>query len=227
MLVEHLKVVEENRNQQWDEKFFKLLSETNLKILTEDPQQGPDGWPYLMAEIFSAPSAEAKIDSAQRIFHWLSSRGIGLVVNPKRMPYPDYVFSYGMIWSFRETGFFMKYQIETRAKEIILDQPDQIKAGPPTLEYLPNYVRKVLKDFFTDQSVFDPRILMISTDGLNYDLCFSLESLGSPPDAEHQGILEAIAWFLPPHYSVAIVSEKSIVGFKSLSSSEATSPSAN
>ena len=221
----HLRVTEEHRNQAWDEKFFKLLSESNLKILAEDPQQGPDGWPYLMTETELSNAAGAKVDSAQRIFHWLATRGIGLVVNPKRLPYPDYVLSYGMIWSFRETGYFLKYQNENRPKEFTLDPAKPVKIGPPTVEFLPNYVRKVLKDFFTDQSVFDPRVLMISADGVNYDLCFSLESLGSPPDAEHLGVLEAIAWFLPPHYSLAIVSEKGFTGFQSLLSS-VTNPDA-
>ena len=216
MWSEHLAVQEENRNQAWDEKFFKMISESNLKILTEDPQQGPDGWPYLMSETDAKSSTSEKIDSAQKIIYWLSTRGIGLVINPKRTPYPDYVFSYGMIWSFRETGYFIKYQDLNRPKEFILENPGQVKVGAPTLEYLPDYARKILKDFFRDQSVFDPRILMIATDGDNYDLCFSLESLGNPAEAEHQGVLEAISWFLPPHYSIAVVSEKGFPPFQSL-----------
>ena len=37
MLQEHLKIKEEDRNQAWEEKFFKLFSESNLQILSEDP----------------------------------------------------------------------------------------------------------------------------------------------------------------------------------------------
>jgi hypothetical protein len=40
--------------------------------------------------------------------------------------------------------------------------------------------------------------------------------LKSPPQSEHAGIAEAIAWFLPAHYTVALVSEKSIPGFQPL-----------
>ena len=216
ILAEHLKTKEEDRNQNWDEIFFKLISESQLSILTEDPQQGPDGWPYLISETEVAPQA-ARQDSAQKIFHWLSTRGIGLVVNPRRTPYPDYVFSYGMIWSFRETGYFIKYQNILNDNQLVIDPNTPIKAGPPSEEYLPNYVRTVLKDFFRDQTVFDPKVLMISTDnGTNYDMCFSLESLGNPPENEHEGILEAIAWFLPPHYTLAVVSEKGLPEFISL-----------
>ncbi len=216
MLTEHLKTVEENRNQEWDEKFFKFFAESNLKILSEDPQQGPDGWPYLISETTTETADSEKVDSAQKIFHWLAARGIGLVVNPKRLPYPDYVFSYGMIWSFRETGFFIKYQDLARPKEFTTPDPSKVKVGPPTEEFLPTTVRKVIKDFLRDQSVLDPRILMIAPDGETYDLCFSLESLGSPPESEHQGILEALSWFLPPHYSIAVVTEKGFPPFQSL-----------
>jgi hypothetical protein len=61
-----------------------------------------------------------------------------------------------------------------------------------------------------------PRILVMSTDRKHYDLAFSLESLGNPPTKEHQGIAEAITWFLPPHYSVVLVSEKDLPEFIAL-----------
>lgn len=218
MLQNHLKTKDEDRNQAWDEKFFKLLSEASLKILSQDPQQGPDGWPYLMTETLSDMESKTDdIDTAQKIFHWLASRGIGMVVNPKRLPYPDFVLSYGMIWSFRETGFFIKYQDQaSQDKKLEINDISKATFGEPTQEFLPGYVRKILKDFFRDQSVFDPKVLMVSTNQKDYDLCFSLESLGNPKAEEHDGVLEAIAWFLPPHYSLALISEKNLPPFKSL-----------
>ncbi len=219
MIVQHLFLKEEVRDQAWDEKFFKLFSESTLKIIAADPQQGPDGWPYLMTEILPQPTPPSdSVDSAQKILHWLSTRGIGLVVNPKRVPYPDFVFTYGMIWSFRETGYFNKYQKQDSTNQLQIDNLQTAKFGAPTLEFLPQYVRKVIKDFFLDQSVFDPKVLMISTDGINYDLCFSLESLGNPKQPEHNGILEALSWFVPPHYSLVLISEKNLPAFSSLSS---------
>ena len=88
--------------------------------------------------------------------------------------------------------------------------------GVPTEQFLPMYVRKVLKDFFRDQGVLEPKMLMILQDEKNYDLCFSLESLRNPPQAEHAGVAEAISWFLPPHYSVVLISEQNLPSFVSL-----------
>lgn len=212
----HLLIKEEDRHFQWDETFFKLFSESNVKLLSQDAQQGPDGWPYLMCQTV-VTGEKTETESAQKLIHWLSTRGIGLVVNPQRLPYPDYVFSYGMLWSFRETGYFLKPTAKKSINEdFILNNQQSIKAGQPSEQYLPLYVRQILKDFFRDQSVFAVKILMISKDGENYDLCFSLESLGNPVLTEHAGILEAISWFLPPHYSLALVSEKGLPDFSLL-----------
>ncbi len=220
MLTELLKTSEENRNFSWDEKFFKYLSETELCLLSEEPQQGPDSWPYMMTDLKETQSSDqpyVKTDSAQKIIHWLSTRGIGLVVNPKREPYPDYVFSYGMLWSFRETGYFMQPpKTQNISKDFTVDSKNTLKTGPPSKEYLPEYVRVIVRNFLIDQGIFASRVLMIAPDGENYDLCFSLESLGSPPESEHQGILEALSWFMPPHYSLALVSEKSLPVFEAL-----------
>lgn len=213
---DHLEISEENRDHNWDEKFFKLFSESNLSFVSEDPQQGPDGWPYLLTEISidKINNSELKTDTAQKILNWLSTRGIGLVVNPRRTPYPDYVFSYGMIWSFRETGYFMR-RVDPPAE---VSDSATLSFGVPTQEYFPNYVRNIVRDFFRDQGVFEAKIIMISADPdkLSFDLCFSIESIGNPPEDEHEGILEALSWFFPPHYTLGLVRETDINGFVNL-----------
>lgn len=213
----HLQVKEIERNHAWDEKFFKLFSDCKLKLLSVDPQQGPDGWPYLLAETTQDRISNAsESESAQKIIHWLATRGIGLVINPRKLPYPDYVFSYGMLWSFKETGYFIK-KLETRLeKQIILDAKSKVHTGTPTDEYLPKYVRTILKEFLRDQGVLNPKIIMLSQDNKNFDLCFSIESLGSPIETEHEGILEALSWFTPPHYSLALISELGLPDFQLL-----------
>lgn len=198
----------QERDQAWENQFFKALSEANLKLMSPEPQSGPDGWPYLLAEI-----TDDADEPAQKLIQWLAARGIGLVVNPRK-EYPDYVFSYGMLWNFRETGLFYQSIDESRGGGSVEFVPqDVMNAGEPAPHYLPAYVRTILRDFFRDQSVLRPKVLVMSTDNLNYDLVFSLESLGNPPESEHAGIAEAIGWFLPPHYSILLVSEVGLPSF--------------
>lgn len=211
---EIVSVPEAQRNQSWENNFFQALSKSNLHLITAEPQNGPDGWPYLLVETEGA-ATEPVSEPVAKVLSWLTERGIGLVVNPRK-EYPDYVFTYGMLWSFRETGFFFKPMQEAPQGTVSFETNTIVHAGPPTEEYLPGYVTKILKDFFRDQGILRPRILMISQDKVNYDLAVSLESLGNPPESEHSGIGEAISWFLPPHYSLLLISEKGLPPFHDL-----------
>lgn len=205
-----LQTPSENRDPNWENKFFNALVNSNLSVLSADPQIGPDNWPYLMTECNSEST-----ESAQKIIHWLHDKGIGLVLNPTK-DYPDYVFSYGMIWSFKETGYFYKTadKIETGVVEIQKDA--KCYYGAPSEQYLPTYVRRILKEFFLDQGLLHVKVLMLSMDNKHFDFAISLESLGNPPESEHEGIAEAISWFLPPHYSILLISEKNLPAFYDL-----------
>lgn len=212
MELNHLVTVpEDQRDQSWENQFFQKLTDGSVKVLTPDPQQGPDGWPYLLAQTDDGAS-----ESVQKLLHWCATKGVGLVINPTK-EYPDFVFSYGMIWHFRQTGYFYLPQADLKNGVLELSRGEQFVSGTPSESYLPNYVRQILREFFRDQGLLKPRILMVSQDkGLHFDFCFSLESLGNPPEKEHQGILEALSWFLPPHYSLMLISEKGLPEFSDL-----------
>lgn len=203
-------VPDDKRDPHWEENFLQTLGSSSLKVLAPEPQSGPDGWPYLLTA-----TGEGAEEPAAKILNWLATRGIGLVVNPTKS-YPDYVISYGMIWSFKETGFFQRPagQIPTGLVEI--KEGSKLLAGPPSPEYLPAYVRNILREFFRDQGLLAVKILVFSEDKKHFDLAFSLESLGQPPEKEHQGLLEALGWFLPPHYSLVLISEKDLPAFELL-----------
>jgi len=209
-LNELVQAPDSERSTTWENHFFHALTSGKLKLLTPEPQTGPDNWPYLLAE-----TGEDASELTQNVLQWLSERGVGLAINPRK-EYPDYVFSYGMIWSFKETGFFFKPIQERPVGTVQLETKNLQHAGPPTEEYLPGYVRKIIREFFRDQGILRPKVLVLSTDQVNYDLAFSLESLGKPPEKEHQGIAEAISWFLPPHYSLMLISEEGLPPFTDL-----------
>lgn len=202
-----VRVPEEKRDTHWENLFFHSLSKSSLDLLSEEPQTGPDGWPYLLTQV-----SENSAEPASKIIQWLSNKGIGLVVNPMK-EYPDYVFTYGMIWHFKETGYFYHVAADRPTGTVEIQMNENYHYGEPSAEYLPSYVRQILREFFRDQGLFAVKILMLSQDGKNFDLSISLESLGNPPNSEHQGIAEAVSWFLPPHYSLLLVSEKDLPSF--------------
>ncbi len=202
---------EEVRNPEWEKQFLDAFINTKIKVLHEDPKPGPDNLPYLFVS-----TEEEGSEPAYRVAEWLSQRGVGMVVNPHKK-LPDYIFSYGMIWNFQERKLFIEDFHKSSTSNLELSSGDAITVGEPSPEYLPAYVRKIMKEFFFQNQVLKPKILMLSADeGQSWDLCFSLESLKNPPPKEHEQLAEAISWFLPTHYSLALVSEKGLPEFLDL-----------
>lgn len=227
-----LDVPVEERDEAWETAFLKALPETALRIVNDAPVEGVDGWPYLLVSTdIESSDQKAELDELKsepflKVAQWVVTRGIGMVINPEK-PIPDYVISYGMMWNLRERGEFFthveksdvepgaKYDPKTEAK-VELRHGQQVYAGPPSNHYLPQDVRSILREFLKQQKVLNPKVLMISHDQKEWDLAFSLESLGNVRNREQAGIAEAISWFLPGHYSVVLMKESALPGFVEL-----------
>lgn len=202
-----LQTPEDQRDEAWELNFFKLLPKSHFVFLSDSPIDGPDGMPYL------AVTVEEQGEPADKVLDWLGEKGVGLAINPNKET-PDYVFSYGMIWNYLIHGEFMSETSEDQqgGKDLDIEPGQEMMAGTPSDSYLPPHVRGLFREFLAQQGVHKPRVVMLSQDGKNYDLCFSLESLGNPPQNEWQGILEGFSWFFPLHYSFSILSEDMIQG---------------
>lgn len=184
------------------------FSEAKVELSAPDAQTGPDGWPYLYVK--SSPYAGEPVI---RVVDWLSTRGIGLVLNAYKMM-PDYIFTYGMIWNFRETGSFQNFDAVTKAGPVQYSADDPVAFGPPSEAYLPKYVRSVLRQFLNAQGVKFPKILVATNKSYSQtDLIVSLDSLGNPPEREHRAFAEALSWFLPMHYPVVLAKETGLPKF--------------
>ncbi|MCB0410958.1 MAG: hypothetical protein KDD22_00420 [Bdellovibrionales bacterium] len=198
------------RNDVWEAQLFESCRTSKLMIVDPQPRMGPDHWPYIFAQ-----TGMGSTEPALKVIEWLATQGVGLVLNTHK-PAPDYIFSYGMIWNFVQNGEFLTRSESEFSGKIEIEAGAKVQAGSPSEAYLPNYVRRILRSFFTDQEVSNPKVLVMSQDLINYDLCLSLESLGDPPESEHDGIARALSWFLPTHYSLLLISEKGLPPFYSL-----------
>ena len=198
------------RNDEWEKALFESFADARVEIESETPKTGPDGWPYLLVRT-STHATEPTV----KVIDWLSERGIGLALNAHKNA-PDYVFTYGMLWNFRVRGEFITASTNLKSGPVEISKDQQLWVGTPSESTLPTYVRNILREFFKQQGQNQVRIAMVSADQKQYDLCFSLESLGEPSTLEHRGLLEAISWFMPSHYALALLSEKQISGFTDL-----------
>ena len=203
------------RDYEWERKFLDAFVQARVELVKDEPIQGPDGWPYFFLK--TQLEEDQKGEPVLKLLDWLKDKGIGLAVNTHK-ELPDYIFNYGMIWNFAERKLLVQDlpQQEALAEQVEFSKGEKILFGEPSEEFLPYYVRNVLMDFLTQQGVENPRVAIVGKNNDQYDLCFSLESLGNPPETEHKGILEAIAWFFPTHYSLMLLSEESTAAFYSL-----------
>lgn len=199
------------RDYMWEKKFLDAFVQGEVTLVKEESILGPDGWPYFFVktQITTNTTGEPVV----RLLSWLKDKGIGLVINGDK-ELPDYIFNYGMIWNFAERKLLIQEDPNyVDSDQVEFKEGEKVFFGCPSKEYLPPYVAQVLLDFFDQQKVEDPRVAIIGKDKEHYDLCFSLESLGNPEEEEHQGILTAISWFLPTHYSLMLLSEDAVSDF--------------
>jgi len=196
----------EKRDLKWETQLISSFDKSLLSLVQDHPIVGPDNMPYLPVQWGEEGK---KGEPAKQILEWVGSRGIGLVLNPDKNP-PDFVFSYGMIWSFLTKGFFVPPEDKKPSqKDFSLKDGQQVYVGPLNDQVWPSGPRSIFANFLKDQGIDEGRALFFSTDQQNYDLCFSLESLGNPQEEEWSGILEAFSWFFPLDFSLSILSEKS------------------
>lgn len=202
---------ESQRDEIWERQFLDAILGATVEV-ADDGQfaVGPDGWPYLKVKY---PSENANQPLVQ-IVQWLAERGVGLAVNTHKMV-PDYIFTYGMLWNFKEKGRFVVPNPPAPAGEVNFGEG--LVMGPPAPAYLPEYVRSILRSFLSSDDGIKPKVLVATTpDYKQTDLVFGIESLGAEKTDMQKLLAEKISWFLPLHYSLAFASEKQLKGWVDL-----------
>jgi hypothetical protein len=212
-----LKTPPDLRDLKWENQFFEKAFSGPLRILSEEPINGPDGWPYLIVQTTKEAGEDPK-----RVLGWLQKSGVGVAINPAQFGQegaPELVVNWGSIWHYCETKTLHQLLSETGSGDSLKDGVIELTdkqtffLGNPSASFLPLFVRGVLREFFAQQEQKEVRLCVISKDQKHYDLAFALESLGNPPASEHQGILEAISWFLPSHYGITLLPESNLQRF--------------
>lgn len=190
------------RDYEWEQSFFTTLTGGRIRVLSQDPQSGPEGFPYLLTTSYGEKNEEP----FQRVAHWCADTGIGLVLNPSEDG-EDYLFTFGMLWNYKFRGEF--YSMWSHDDKNASD--NKMVVRQITEAYWPEKPRKLFREFLIHQNILNGRVCLFSKSASSDpELAISLESLGNPAQREHKGILEGFSWFFPRHYSLVLVSEAKI-----------------
>ena len=203
-----------------EEKNFLLgIPDSQFDLVHDTAIQGPDGFPYLVIK-------SGTLEKGSYLLNWCAQKVIGLVVTKSASD--EHVLTYGVIWNWIEHKQFYLDSLPNIDLPKKANKETDIETNKPTNEstsfftanpsnsFFPPYARSLLKEFLQDQGILNPRMTLAIRSESDYDLCFSIESLSSPPASEHEGIVMALSWFFPRHYSIGLAKEGDLPGFINL-----------
>lgn len=199
---QHLTTAEAFRDEAWENLFLKHFPETKVTVSDENIVVGPDGFGYLLLSM--EPSSDEPVE---KILSWSFDKGVGLVLNSHKMV-PDYVFTHGMLWYYAKTKKFQE-NAEFKSGAVEIDLNNAI-FGEASEDYWPKFSRDIVRDYLKTQNVGLKYLVVTTKDFNRTDLCLAEESFSEVPAAKRNQLIEKIRWFLPPHYSVVLVSEKNL-----------------
>jgi hypothetical protein len=174
------------RGDAWADAFFAAVPDASLAA--GDPQVigGPDGFPYFRLRLPDEGPFETFC--VTHVLDACLENGFGIVVTAAG-PQPEWVFTYGDLWSFASTGRFVVSTGETTT----LEAPRQVLVGAPSDTTLPAYARGALRRALAAQGVTDPLVFLVHAPGNDPEQAFAFRPLPDP---------QALLWYLPRHYAL-------------------------
>lgn len=212
----------EQRDQTWRDRFFAAIVDASMATTPQQILRGPDRFPYF---VLNLPPAGEPFETfcISHILDACLDHGFGAVIQPEPDP-PQWVFTYGNLWSLKEFG---KFELEQLAEEGAGESngvasakpppsdagdPRPVLTGQPSASFLPPYARKAIKEFLTEKTGnAGPRVLLVNdprnTAGQLLTFSVFAEDFASKNDFED--VMYRLTWYLPPHYGLVSIAKDS------------------
>ncbi len=202
----------EQRGLDWRERFYAAIADASMAATAEQVMLGPDGFPYFVLNLPPAGQAFEPF-CISHILDVCLERGAGVVVQPDPAP-PQWVFTYGLLWSYKEFGeFVLKEHEDEGVVEVPKSGPapvgsegsQNVLAGQPSAAFLPAYARKAIKQFLVDKArIAAPEVLLL-TDPKSVparSLAFNIFLDDFEQKRDFEKVMYRLTWFLPRHYGL-------------------------
>lgn len=216
------KTPREERDQGWRERFFAAIVDASMATTPKQVLRAPDGFAYFILNL-PPPGQSFEPFCISHILDVCLDQGCGVVVQPDADP-PEWVFTYGNLWSLKEFGKFeMEQALKPGAGKFdgaaaTASAPGEsgsarsVLAGQPSESFLPAYARKVIKQFLAEKMAnSSPRVLLVndphSTPAQSLVLSIFPEDFASQKDFED--LMYRLTWYLPRHYGLVSIAKDS------------------
>src|SRR5262249_21504067 len=202
----------EQRGLAWRERFYAAIADASMATTAEQVMLGPDGFPYFVLNLPPAGQAFEPF-CISHILDVCLERGTGVVVQPEPAP-PQWVFTYGLLWSYKEFGRFVPKQDgdegvgeapESGPSAAGSEGSQNVLAGQPSAAFLPAYARKAIKQFLVDKArLAAPEVLLLTgpKSAPARSLAFIIFVDGFEQKRDFENLMYRLTWFLPRHYGL-------------------------
>ena len=203
------------RGPLWIERFHEAIATALVEVgepgdpHATDPRvvRGPDGFHYAEARVRRMGGLEVPFRELAR---WCTDEGYGIALHPDRQP-PDFVFSYGHLWSLRAYDSFdgdgVEPPMRSTSSEAVFDANAEILMGTPSEEMLPHFAREALARMFEGFGMPSRQValLMVPDRHPSRTLVFDVAERYMPDPSSFRALLDTLSWYAPPGLALAAV----------------------
>jgi len=210
-----LQVDEEKRDKAWHLAFYQNIQTASFECGEPHIITGTGGFSFFVLKT-PEPGHSFEAICIRELKDFLLEKGLGIAINPNDTS-AEWLFSYGDILNLHISNGFLTDMISADIQHIEMNKPVQvIKKGEdillaqPSARYLPIPARAAIKKFLYENGVKAPKILLLcrKKDGrMIEELAFNIYPANLPSVQQRDELMQAIAWFLPSHYSVISLHE--------------------
>lgn len=203
----------EARDDAWRASFFEAVVDASMASRESQVLHGPDGFPYF---VLDRPPVGRPFTPfcVSNVLEHCTEQGLGIVVDPDHGP--EWVFTYGDLFSLRAYGSFEGDPVDREAPQgpatEVLSSGTQVMIGAPSEQMLPSWARRVVGSFLKHAAhVAEPRVLLMvaASRAQTRNLVFNLHPEDFPSQADFQRVMNALGWFMPRNRSVVATSRAS------------------
>ena len=196
ILHELFQVKREERDAEWIAEFMAVSPTASLRTLGSGIQHGPDGFPYLFLAL---PESDLEFDafSVQHSLQFCLKAGCGIALfsNTTEAEAPEWVFTFGSLWSYERYGNFTGDPEDGQSKA------SEAQVSAPSEQFLPAVARSAIKRFLKETTgIEQPRVAQVTDPNLTPSrvLMFADFHQDRFEKKEHFiGLMTALRWFLP------------------------------